>query len=565
MKPILFEKDATEFDTLGIARLPDAEKCTVTEERNGAYELELVYPVSGRYFSEIQLDRIIAAVPYDGGSKQAFRIYASETTIDGRVTFYARHISYQLNFIPISAVSGTAVNSFDLFATLKSAAALNVPFSFASNISGSRSYSFAPTSFRSAIGGMEGSLIDLYGGELKWNNWLIQLSQARGSDNGVRITYGKNLTDLRQSVDIGNTITGVMAYWQKQNDDGTTTTVYSSPKVITIDNEYAHERIVTLDVSSDFQEQPSSAQITSYAQSWLNSTSQTDPNAALEINFVPLWQTEEYKQFEPLERVKLCDIVYVSYKQIGVTVKKKVTKTVWNVLLDRYDSIELGSVSTITDTIASMAAEISSDKSSGGGSSSDWTTLFGSYESTDTAQYNHTAGNTFAWKNQYVKCTSAISIGETIAIGTNVSAYSINKAINDNIPDSALSSTSTHPVQNAIITAALGALIESGGTTASGYFRFENGVQVCFGNYSGSSQPTTAVGNFYILSFNPGIKFAKPFIAAPNVIASPQATYSIIAALARNTTGITSIDLCRPNSGNLTPRFMWVAIGWWKS
>lgn len=218
------------------------------------------------------------------------------------------------------------------------------------------------------------------------------------------------------------------------------------------------------------------------------------------------------------------------------------------------DTIAVGTNVVTTDIVSEL-----------GGSSGDWTTLFGSYESTDTAQYAHTAGNTFAWKNQYVKCTSAISIGETIAIGTNVSAYSINKAINDMIPDDALSSTSTHPVQNAIITAALGALIESGGTTANGYFRFENGVQVCFGNYSGSSRPTTEVGNFYILSFNPGITFAKPFIAAPNVIASPQATYSIIAALARNATGITSIDLCRPNSGNLTPRFMWVAVGWWKS
>lgn len=220
---------------------------------------------------------------------------------------------------------------------------------------------------------------------------------------------------------------------------------------------------------------------------------------------------------------------------------------------------------TAGDTIADGTNVVTTDiVSELGGSGGDWTTLFGSYESTDTAQYNHTAGNTFAWKNQYVKCTSAISVGETIAIGTNVSAYSINKAINDMIPDDALSSTSTHPVQNAIITAALGALIESGGTTAKGYFRFENGVQVCFGNYSGSSQPTTAVGNFYILSFNPGITFAKPFIAAPNVIASPQANYSIVAALVRNTTGITSIDLCRPNSGNLTPRFMWVAVGWWK-
>lgn len=84
------------------------------------------------------------------------------------------------------------------------------------------------------------------------------------------------------------------------------------------------------------------------------------------------------------------------------------------------DTIAVGTNVSATDVVSEL-----------GGSSGDWTTLFGSYESTDTAQYNHTVGNTFAWKNQYVKCTSAISIGDTIAIGTNVSATSINKAINE--------------------------------------------------------------------------------------------------------------------------------------
>ncbi len=364
MKPILFEKDATDFETLGIARLPDAESCTVTEERNGAYELEMVYPVSGKYFSEITLDRILAAIPHDGGSRQAFRIYATDTTINGRVTFYARHISYQLNFIPINPVSGTAGNANALLSALKNAAMTNCPFSFESDISGSRSYSFkTPVALRSAIGGMEGSVIDSYKGELEWDNWTVKLHSARGTDNGVRITYGKNLSDLRQSMDIGSTITGVAAFWQGKTDSGATAIVRSSPRVITISNSYAHERVAALDVSSQFQGQPTEAQVTTYARNWLNSTSQTDPTAGLEINFVPLWQTEEYRQYAPLERVGLCDTVYVSYKQLGVTAKKNVTKTVWNVLLDRYDSIELGGTATITDTIASVESATSATQS----------------------------------------------------------------------------------------------------------------------------------------------------------------------------------------------------------
>lgn len=364
MKPILFEKTATDFSTLGIARLPDAESCTVTEERNGAFELEMVYPVSGRYFSEITLDRIIVAVPHDGGDKQAFRIYAADASVDGRVKFYARHISYQLNFIPIAPVSGTAESAQDMLSALKNSAMADCPFSFESDIEGSRSYDFkVPVGFRTAIGGMEGSVVDSYHGELEWDNWTVKLHPSRGSDNGVRITYGKNLSDLRQSINIGSTITGVAAFWKGQTDEDSSVIVYSSPRIVTISNDYAHERIAVLDVSSAFQGKPTEEQVTDYATEWLNSTSQTDPSAGIEVNFVPLWQTEEYKQFAPLERVGLCDTVYVSYKQLGVTAKKKVTKTVWNVLLDRYDKIELGGTTTVSDTIAGIGSAVSSAQS----------------------------------------------------------------------------------------------------------------------------------------------------------------------------------------------------------
>lgn len=363
MKPILFEKDATKFNTLGLSRLPDAEKCTVTEERNGAYELELVYPVSGRDFKEIELDRILVAVPHDGGNKQAFRIYAKEIGLDGHATYRARHISYQLNYIPIPAISGSVNNAQDFLYALKSAAQTTCPFYFESDIDGYRTYEIQPTSIRSAIGGSEGSALDKYHGELEWDNWTVRLHAQRGNDNGVRITYGKNLTELNQSIDIGGTITGVMAYWQGETENGATEIVYSSPRVVSINNEYAFERVITLDVSSEFEEKPTVNQVTSFARSWLNGTKQTDPANSLEVNFVPLWQTDEYKAFAALERVGLCDTVYVSYKQLGITVKKKVTKTVYNVLLDRYDSIELGESVTVSDTIANLESALDSAQS----------------------------------------------------------------------------------------------------------------------------------------------------------------------------------------------------------
>lgn len=369
MKPIIFEKDAASFETLGLARLPDAISCTVTEERNGAYELAMVYPVSGRYFDEIQEDRILAVIPHDGGTKQAFRIYRISTPISGQVEVNARHISYQMNFIPCDAVSGTGTAS-DMFTALKNAALQDCPFDFETDIPGSLNY--APVGpvleMKSAIGGTEGSMLDTFGGELEWDNWTVKLHAARGTDKGVRITYGKNLRDLTKTVDIGDTITGVAAFYAGMDDSGNEVTVYSSPRVITNDaaGDYAHGRTMVLDLSSEFETVPATAQVTAAAQSYLASTTLAQVTEAITVDFVPLWQSPEYIQIAPLERVGLCDTVYVGYPQLGVSVKKKVTKTVYNVLLDRYDEIELGGESTLADTIAGLQSAIEGGSTNAG-------------------------------------------------------------------------------------------------------------------------------------------------------------------------------------------------------
>lgn len=358
MKPILFEKDATAFTTFGLGVLPDAISCTVTEERNGSFELEMIYPVSGAFFDEIQEDRIIVAKACENGTRQAFRIYRITTQISGEVTVNARHISYQLNFIPVDAVSGSGTAQAMMNA-LKSAALDACPFSFQSDISGAKPYNITtPIALRTGLGGMEGSVLDLFGGEFEWDNWTVKLLSARGSDNGVKIAYGKNLTAMERSTDIGSLITGVAAFYKGQDDDGNEVIVYSSPKVITNGNasNYAHGRTVVLDVSGEFDSVPTQAEVTIYATSYLAATTLAQVTEALSVDFIPLWHTQEYADIYR-NHVNLCDIVTVVYKQLGVNVKRKVTRTVYNVLLNRYESIELGGEVNAADTIAGLDAD----------------------------------------------------------------------------------------------------------------------------------------------------------------------------------------------------------------
>ena len=101
MIPILYDKTETEFKTLGIGPLSDAISCEVTEERNGSFELRMAYPITGVHYSDIVNEAIICAIPADGEDAQPFRIYKISRPINGKISVYAEHLSYQLSHIVV--------------------------------------------------------------------------------------------------------------------------------------------------------------------------------------------------------------------------------------------------------------------------------------------------------------------------------------------------------------------------------------------------------------------------------------------------------------------------------
>lgn len=463
MVPLLFEKDATDFSTRGLFALSDAISCTVTEERNGLFELELVYPTDGNHFSEITEDRLIVAFPHDNGTKQAFRIYRREASIEGTVTFYARHISYQLSFIPVDLCSGQTDSAQTMMETLAQAAQVTCPFSFESDITTAAALSFAvtaPVGFRSALGGMEGSVLDHFGGEFEWDNWTVKLLENRGADNGVRIAYGKNITEYEDALDIGETITGVMAYYAYQDNDGVDQIVYTNPKVITNGSTaFAHERVVTLDCSGEFETPPSVQAFTEWVERYLTRTALADPTQEINVSFVPLGQTAEYTGLADLERVSLCDTVKVAYPALGISVKKKVTRTVWNVLTNSYDEITLGTEQTLADTIVDLQSGESS--SSGGGSG-------GSISSDNFVVRDASAAAKYVDANAatdwYIPIADFGSTGKCIGLtgvnlsGTGVSAFTIYRFSYDQANSQFIVSARNRDSQGRTISASVNAL-----------------------------------------------------------------------------------------------------------
>lgn len=342
MIPILFAASTTDFSTNGLGRLAEATACTVTEVLNGELELYMQYPVSGMLYKGIVHSAIILADPGDGRSAQAFQIYKITKPINGIITINAEHISYQLTKIPVSPFSASNITS--ALSGLKSNAAAACPFEFWTDKTSGAYFSVdVPSSIRSSLGGREGSILDVYGGEYEFDNYLIKLYGQRGRDSGVKLAYGKNITDLSQEENIANAITGVYPYWQ-----GNDSYVELPEKTVlsTASANYPYPRITPLDCSQEWEQKPTVAQLRTYATSYVSRSGIGIPVVSIKVSFVALWQTEEYKDIAPLERVQLADRVTVEFEKLGVSATAKVVKTVYNVLLDRYDSIELGETRT---------------------------------------------------------------------------------------------------------------------------------------------------------------------------------------------------------------------------
>lgn len=362
MTPLLFAPNTTIFNTNGIGALADAVSCIVTEERNGMFELEMQYPITGLHYAEIALSSIILAVPGDGRTRQPFRIYKITKPLNGIVTVYAQHISYQLSHIPCMPFSASSAGL--TLAGFKTYAAEACPFEFWTDVTTAGNYSqVIPASIRSRLGGVEGSILDLYGGEYEWDGYTVKLHAARGADNGVTLRYGKNITDLTQEENISSTITGVCPYWA--GTDGITVTL--PEKVLSAENaaNFPYPRTVPLDLSGEFEEKPTVEELRTKAQAYISKSGIGVPAISLDVSFVALWQTEDYKDIAPLERVRLCDTVTVLFEKLGISAKAKVISTVYNVLLDRYDRIEIGDAkSTLAGTIASTNQTVAEKTSS---------------------------------------------------------------------------------------------------------------------------------------------------------------------------------------------------------
>lgn len=343
--PILYRANETNFSTLGLGVLSDATSALITEERNGIFYLEMKYPIDGVRFNEIKNDRLIKA---DAGNKlknQRFKINHITKPSKGIVTIYASHVSQhteELQLKPEVNYSGNALNALNIW---KNNLVDAHPFTVFSDIQtqGSGKWSIEEVeNARRALGGVRGSILDSYGGEYRFDNYHIGLYAQRGDDSGALIAYGKNLVELEQEEEIASTYTSIYPFSIFINDDGSEELVTLPEYFIDSEylNNYARRKILRVDFSTE--DIRTEEELRLRTQRYIEDNDVGLPKVNLKVKFIDLAKTLDYKDLKIIEEINLCDWVNVHFKKLDITQRAKVIKIVWDVLLDRYEELQIG-------------------------------------------------------------------------------------------------------------------------------------------------------------------------------------------------------------------------------
>ena len=364
MIPILYEAKTNDFTGNGTGFLRDATECTVKEVRNGTFELTLKYPENGVYADKLTEDAIIKAKPNNKDNDQLFRIYKSGKTIAGVNTFYAEHISYELNSNPICQPVIEGKNPQQAIEQVLSQAAVPNNYTAWSDIQTRNSTSVDDVvSVRKMLGGVEGSILDTWGGEYQFDNFTIKLWKSRGKDTGETIRYGKNLITAEQEKNISNTVTAIFPYARYKKDETSEEEILVklSEGIIKTPNadRYARLKCEPVDFSDKFDdgivitEDMLRKVATAYAQSGID-----EPSISIKASFQDMNKIKGNENLATFNSIDLCDIVTVIIEKLGIDVKAKVVSYTYNVLKERAECVEIGETRTnLTKQITAESKE----------------------------------------------------------------------------------------------------------------------------------------------------------------------------------------------------------------
>ena len=345
MIPILYESNEMLFNSNGLGRLRDCISCRCYEERNSIYEVDFEYPLDGANFDKIQLGRIIGVTHDESDDIQPFDIVSYSRPIEGVVTFHCTHISYrQSKMVSYASGINSLANALQTF--VDTCYPSGNPFTYFTDKTSTgycAAFDGTPRSIRSLLGGVEGSILDTYGGEYEWDKWTVRLHNTRGQQRNFSIRYGVNMTQFQDDTDSGEAYNTCIPYWK----DSTSGAVIMGGEVSSGQGTIgAGDKCIPLDLTDKFEGQPTVAELENMAAEVMSANQPYLPSQNIKVDFIRLQDEAGFDQFDSLLQCKLCDSIKVVFPRYDMSAYFKIVKTTWDVLLDRYESMELGNLST---------------------------------------------------------------------------------------------------------------------------------------------------------------------------------------------------------------------------
>lgn len=340
MIPTLYDKTGNNK----IGDLNDCIECFVEEERNGIFELTMIYPANSSILESIVYDNIIVADANDYLKSQKFRVYNTRKLMANRIEVCARHISFDLVHDWVDVISIENQSCEYALNTIFRNSQFSKHFKGHSDIVNAQNFKVNKVTCLEAISGTDGSIIDTYGtgAEILRDNTDIHVLNRRGHDNDVTIEYRKNLTGLEVEEDTTDLVTRIMPYAIYTNSNNEEVEVRGDFTNSPLINNYAHPYVKYMDYSEEFEdgEVPTKTKLNNLATKEYTINKIDIPKCNYKIEFIPLSKCAGYEGLE--DRINLCDVVTVKDSRYNIDTQAKVIKVVFDVLRGRYDSMELG-------------------------------------------------------------------------------------------------------------------------------------------------------------------------------------------------------------------------------
>lgn len=366
MRPILFNKNETAFDTYGLGEL-NVTKGTVTRERNGNYTLYAETPVNDPMVATLEKEMKLKADAGLRTKNQTFEISRIVKDSSNIVKIYGQHISHKLEYMALVNGRPFSGSAFTALAIWHNATIGDLRFDVWSDIQTTGKGVFDISKMenaRQALGGVEGSILDIYGGEYEFDNMTVRLHKQLGRTAPTVLEYGRNILSAELDETIESAYTSVLPFatYTPDKPEGDTSDNQPDPVTVTLPENYvdskykaiyAHRRIKVVDFSSEFKSDskskdiPTPDKLRKMANDYMERNAIGKPKINIKIEYADLAKTLDYADNGWIEELELCDIVPIYYPQIGLTDETaKVTTVTYDFVNERNESVEFGDIGT---------------------------------------------------------------------------------------------------------------------------------------------------------------------------------------------------------------------------